>query len=46
MSQQIEKSPRSAQMSAEQKQQQIEGGAKFSPSSPTASACWAQFSAR
>src|SRR5436309_10728626 len=31
MSQQIEKSPRSAQMSAEQKQQQIEGGAKFSP---------------
>src|SRR5437762_1336147 len=31
ISQQIEKSPRSAQMSAEQKQQQIEGGAKFSP---------------
>ena len=31
MSQQIEKSPRAAQMSAEQKQQQIEGGAKFSP---------------
>jgi hypothetical protein len=31
MSQQIEKSPRPAQMSAEQKQQQIEGGAKFSP---------------
>ena len=31
MSQQIEKSPRSAQMSTEQKQQQIEGGAKFSP---------------
>jgi len=31
MSQQIEKSPRAAQMSAEQKQQQIEGGAKFTP---------------
>jgi hypothetical protein len=31
MSQQIEKSPRAAQLSAEQKQQQIEGGAKFSP---------------
>jgi hypothetical protein len=31
MSQQIEKSPRAAQMSAEQKQQQIEGGSKFSP---------------
>src|SRR5947209_3615477 len=31
MSQQIEKNPRSAQMSAEQKQQQIEGGAKFAP---------------
>jgi len=31
MSQQIEKSPRAAQTSAEQKQQQIEGGAKFSP---------------
>ena len=31
MSQQIEKSSRSAQMSAEQKQQQIEGGAKFAP---------------
>jgi hypothetical protein len=31
MSQQIEKSPRAAQMSPEQKQQQIEGGAKFSP---------------
>jgi hypothetical protein len=31
MSQQIEKSPRSANMSAEQKEQQIEGGAKFSP---------------
>jgi hypothetical protein len=31
MSQQIEKSPRAAQMSSEQKQQQIEGGAKFSP---------------
>ncbi len=31
MNQQIEKSPRAAQMSAEQKQQQIEGGAKFSP---------------
>src|SRR5437899_11415239 len=30
MNQQIEKSPRAAQMSAEQKQQQIEGGAKFS----------------
>ena len=31
MNQQIEKSPRAAQMSAEQKQQRIEGGAKFSP---------------
>jgi Yip1 domain len=31
MSQQIEKNPRAAQMSAEQKQQQIESGAKFSP---------------
>jgi len=31
MSQQIEKSPRATQMSAEQKQQQIEGGAKFTP---------------
>lgn len=31
MTQQIEKSPRSANMSAEQKQQQIEGGAKFTP---------------
>jgi hypothetical protein len=31
MSQQIEKNPRSANMSAEQKAQQIEGGAKFSP---------------
>lgn len=31
MSQQIEKSPRAANLSAEQKQQQIEGGAKFSP---------------
>jgi hypothetical protein len=31
MSQQIEKSSRAAQMSPEQKQQQIEGGAKFSP---------------
>lgn len=31
MSQQIEKNPRTAQMSAEQKQQQIEGGAKFTP---------------
>jgi Yip1 domain len=30
ISQQIEKNPRAAQMSAEQKQQQIEGGAKFS----------------
>lgn len=30
MSQQIEKNPRAAQLSAEQKQQQIEGGAKFS----------------
>ena len=29
ISQQIEKSPRAAQLSAEQKQQQIEGGAKF-----------------
>jgi len=31
MSQQIEKSPRAAQLSAEQKQQQIEGGAKITP---------------
>jgi len=31
MSQQIEKSPRAANLSAEQKEQQIEGGAKFSP---------------
>jgi hypothetical protein len=31
MSQQIEKSPQSANMSAEQKEQRIEGGAKFSP---------------
>ena len=31
MAQQIEKSPRAASMSADQKQQQIEGGAKFSP---------------
>jgi hypothetical protein len=31
MSQQIEKSPRAAQMSPEQKQQQIEGGLKFAP---------------
>lgn len=31
MSQQIEKSPRAGQLSPEQKQQQIEGGAKFSP---------------
>ena len=31
MSQQIEKSPRAANLSAEQKQQQIEGGAKFTP---------------
>ena len=31
MSQQIEKSSRAAQMSAEQKQQQIDGGAKISP---------------
>jgi hypothetical protein len=31
MSQQIEKSPRAAQLSADQKQQQIEGGAKFTP---------------
>ena len=31
MSQQIEKSPRAANLSAEQKQQQIEGGAKISP---------------
>jgi len=31
MSQQIEKSSRASQMSAEQKQQQIEGGAKFTP---------------
>src|SRR5215471_10607794 len=31
MSQQIEKNPRAAQLSAEQKQQQIDGGAKISP---------------
>ena len=31
MSQQIEKSPRAAQLSADQKQQQIEGGAKITP---------------
>ena len=31
MVQQIEKNPRSANLSAEQKEQQIEGGAKFSP---------------
>jgi Yip1-like protein len=31
MNQQIEKSPRAAQLSSEQKQQQIEGGAKFAP---------------
>src|SRR5258706_3588484 len=31
MAQQIEKSPRSANLSAEQKEQQIEGGAKFTP---------------
>ena len=31
MAQQIEKSPRAAQLSPEQKQQQIEGGAKFTP---------------
>lgn len=31
ISQQIEKSPQSANMSAEQKEQRIEGGAKFSP---------------
>ena len=31
MAQQIEKSPQSANMSAEQKEQRIEGGAKFSP---------------
>ncbi len=31
MSQQIEKNPRSANLSAEQKEQQIEGGAKFTP---------------
>lgn len=31
MSQQIEKSPRAAQLSAEQKEQQIEGGAKITP---------------
>ena len=31
MSQQIEKSPSAANMSAEQKEQRIEGGAKFSP---------------
>src|SRR5438445_9226078 len=31
MAQQIEKNPRSANMSAEQKEQQIEGGARISP---------------
>jgi len=31
MNQQIEKSPRASQLSAEQKQQQIEGGVKFAP---------------
>jgi hypothetical protein len=31
MSQQIEKSPQAAQLSAEQKEQRIEGGAKFTP---------------
>src|ERR1700732_3682906 len=31
MSQQIEKGPQAANMSAEQKEQRIEGGAKFSP---------------
>jgi len=31
ISQQIEKSPRAASLSADQKQQQIEGGAKFAP---------------
>ena len=31
MSQQVEKNPRAAQLSAEQKQQQIEGGAKITP---------------
>jgi hypothetical protein len=31
ISQQIEKSPQAAQLSAEQKEQRIEGGAKFSP---------------
>ncbi len=31
VSQQIEKSPRASQLTAEQKQQQIEGGAKFTP---------------
>jgi hypothetical protein len=31
MNQQIEKSPRAAQLSSEQKQQQIEAGAKFAP---------------
>jgi Yip1 domain len=31
MSQQIEKNPRSANLSAEQKERQIEGGAKFTP---------------
>ena len=31
MNQQIEKNPRAAQLSAEQKQQQIEGGVKFAP---------------
>lgn len=31
VAQQIEKSPRAAQLSAEQKEQQVEGGAKFAP---------------
>ena len=31
MSQQMEKSPRAAQLSSEQKEQQIEAGAKFGP---------------
>src|SRR5208282_5163956 len=31
VSQQIEKSPRASQLTPEQKQQQIEGGAKFAP---------------
>ena len=40
MNQQIEKSPRAAQLSSEQKQQQIEAGAKFAPISAYAVAAY------